>query len=58
MSTQNKLEMLEPLDLTGSLIHLRSAPLGPVDEIYPIVYDELRGRAHRLLARERSDPLE
>ncbi len=47
--------MLEPLDITGPLIDLRSNRQGPVDQIYPIVYDELRRRAHWLLARERPD---
>jgi len=49
------LEMLDPLDITGSLIDLRSNRQGAVDQIYPVVYDELRRRAHWLLARERPD---
>ena len=49
------LEMREPLDITGPLIDLRSNRQGPVDQIYPVVYDELRRRAHWLLARERPD---
>ena len=42
------LEMLKRLDITGPLIDLRSNRQGAVDQIYPVVYDELRRRAHWL----------
>ncbi len=46
------LEMLKRLDITGPLIDLRSNRQGAVDQIYPVVYDELRRRAHWLPAHK------
>ena len=48
--------MPKPLDITGTLIDLRrNRRRVTVEEIYPVVYDELRRSAHHLLARERPD---
>lgn len=47
--------MPDQLDVTASLVDLRSDPRGPVDYIYPIVYDELKRRARWLLMGEKAD---
>lgn len=44
-------------DVTGRLIDLRTGVVGSVEAIYPIVYEELRRSAHRLLANERDAAL-
>ncbi len=46
--------MAESADVTQLLEMLRSTP-GASDRLYARVYDELKGIAHRQLARERSD---
>jgi RNA polymerase sigma factor (TIGR02999 family) len=45
-----------PLDgeITGLLASLREGDRGALDRLFPLVYQELRGRAHRRLAAHRS----
>ncbi|SRR5690554_5038724 len=43
-----------PGNVTALLLQLREGDPGVIDELFPIVYDELRSIAHRLLHRERS----
>ncbi|HEY7232501.1 MAG TPA: sigma-70 family RNA polymerase sigma factor [Gemmatimonadaceae bacterium] len=44
-----------PHDITGLLIAWRSGDRGAFDRLFSLVYEELRGIAHRGLARERLD---
>lgn len=42
-------------DITGLLLALRGGDRTAFDRLFPAVYDELRGIAHRQLGRERTD---
>lgn len=42
-------------DITELLSALRSGDNEAVDALFPVIYDELHGIAHRLLSRERDD---
>jgi RNA polymerase sigma factor (TIGR02999 family) len=42
------------LDITRLLAEMRDGEREAFDRLFPLVYQELRGRAHRLLMRERS----
>lgn len=45
--------MIDSQDVTSLLQHLRAGDRTVVDELFPLVYNELRHIAHRFLARER-----
>lgn len=44
-----------PGDFTALLVQLRDGDQSVIDELFPVVYDELRDIAHRQLGRERND---
>lgn len=46
--------MTAPGEITALLAALREGDRSALDRIFPLVYEELRGRAHRQLARRRS----
>jgi RNA polymerase sigma factor (TIGR02999 family) len=46
--------MVHDADITGLLTALRNGDRGAMDRLLPLVYDDLRERAHRQLSRRRS----
>jgi RNA polymerase sigma factor (TIGR02999 family) len=44
----------DSLDVTGLLLAWRGGDVGALDRLMPVVYEELRGIAHRQLGHERS----